>query len=187
MDQPNMIMDSATVVERQLKNGMRFEGGLYRDSVDKNTLGEAVGVKGATSAVVLKPNSAKWNTTKEYDMVWNHINELHVKLQNNIDRNGVVKNASQFAADYYDLINYLRLDMTRKRADYADYTPMFTQETVRTDMSQKVGLQEFKPYTGVFDEIKGRGDAVPRAARGPWSRHSDKARRFPRRGGKRPS
>jgi hypothetical protein len=161
MDQPNMIMDSATVVERQLKNGMRFEGGLYRDSVDKNTLGEAVGVKGATSAVVLKPNSAKWNTTKEYDMVWNHINELHVKLQNNVDRNGVVKNASQFAADYYDLINYLRLDMTRKRADYADYTPMFTQETVRTDMSQKVGLQEFKPYTGVFSEIKGRGDAVP--------------------------
>ena len=161
MEQPNMIMDNAAIVEKQLKNGMRLDSGLYRDNVASDKLGEAVTTNGATGAVVVKPNSARWETTKEYDMVWNHIKDAQKKLANNIDRSGIVKNASQFAADYYDLINYLRLDMTRKRADYADYTAMFTQETVRADMSQKVGLQEFKPYTGVFDEIKGRGDAVP--------------------------
>jgi hypothetical protein len=161
MDERNIIVDSATIVERQLKNGARLESGLYHDSVNSNTLGSRVNANRTTDPIIIRPNSSKWNLTKEYGEVWNHIEDVVKKLRNNVGRDGVVKNASQFPTDYYDLMNYLRIDSTRRRMDYADYTAMFTQEQTRADMSQKVGLQEFKPFTGVFKEIKGRGDAVP--------------------------
>jgi hypothetical protein len=161
MENKSIVMDSATVVEKNRKQGMRIESGLFSDSVASQSLGTPVDNSKYSDAAIIDAGAGKWENSAKYDELWRNIYRIRARIEANYDRNThVVKNASQFPADYYDLINYLRLDMTRRRADYADYTAMITAETVRPDASKKIGLQEFKPYTGVFEEIVGNGDAV---------------------------
>lgn len=155
----NMVLDSATMVERNRKEGMRIESGLFHDSVSAQTLGAAVNNERYNDAVIVSAGSGRWENSKGFDTIWKNIYLLSQKISNG-KKDPTYANSSQFPADYYDLINYLRIDVSRRLADFADYTGVLTAETVRMDMSQKVGLNEFKPFAGAFEEITGRGDSV---------------------------
>ena len=162
MENKDLVLSSAKLVEKNRKEGVRIESGLFRDSVKNNSLGEMVNRDRFSDAVIVSANSSKWQNSEAYDKLWKNVYSLTQKIRDNKTSQGsAYTNSAQFPSDYYDLINYLRLDVSRRRVEYADYTNMFTMETVRMDMSQKVGLEEFLPYTGGFEEITGRGDSVP--------------------------
>ena len=59
------------------------------------------------------------------------------------------------------MIDALRIDITRRRAEEMDYTSEFTREIVNPGFSKSISLDEFLPYAGVFREITGANNTVP--------------------------
>jgi len=70
-------------------------------------------------------------------------------------------NINQFPDAYYDLIQKVRQDITRRRIEAMDFTSEFTIEKTNPNYSKSIDLTEFLPFAGVFEDIKGTGDNVP--------------------------
>ena len=87
-------------------------------------------------------------------------NEIDKKLKTFRARDKKV-NISQFPDDYYDLIEKISIDLTRRRMAYVDLTTLISQEVVRFDFSNSVNLKEFLGFTGAFLENNLAGDRVP--------------------------
>ena len=70
--------------------------------------------------IVVAPGSARWEQSASYDKLWTEIEVKMNSLKAKLDSKKF--NASQFPADYYDLINLFRLDLTRRRVEAGDLT-----------------------------------------------------------------
>lgn len=132
------------LVKRRLNK--RIRGGIYFDNVKSGALGEPVK---ETDVIV---TSEAWEGSEGYSKVWNKIDEL---------RNKIRRNAANLPADYYTLVDLMRIDITRRRVEEQDYTDVITTEVVNPAFSRSVRLDEFLPYAGVFEKIDGAGETVP--------------------------
>jgi len=162
----NLIVTAHDVTDLALKNGVKLNSGLYfdkpRDKGGDNTFGGLVTAEGKrfNSMVVVAPGSSRWEQSAAYDKLWSEIetkmNSLKTKLSN-----PAKYNASQFPAEYYDLINLFRLDLTRRRVEAGDMSGMIAKEIVNPNISRTAAVDEFLPFAGAFEEITGRGDKPP--------------------------
>jgi hypothetical protein len=100
---------------------------------------------------------AQWTGTSEYSKHWNMIKEkldvLHAA--------GRKENVAQLPSEYYDLIDAISVDITRRRMQEADWTSIVTMEEVNFNFSKSVDLQEFLGFAGEFQANNLAGDAVP--------------------------
>jgi hypothetical protein len=155
----------ADIVAQNLERGGRFSSGLYFDRLHEQDkpFGEAVDPR-FNSSVVVPVGSQKWEQSKKFDELYGAIakkaNALRTAL-GEVRKGGAHFNAAQFPSDYYDFVNLLRLDITRRRIEAADMTGRVAQETVNVQATKTVKYDEFKPFVGAFEKVKGRGDHVP--------------------------
>jgi hypothetical protein len=161
------ILTQDELLKRRVQNEVGILSGSYYgkakgEEVFSRANDEAVTKPDGTpleSIVVAK--SANWENTKEYADLWNKIEDSIKKVRAWRDRFKSVMNINQFPGDYYDLIDRIRIDITRRRLSDMDFTSEIANEIVRPDFSRAIVLQEFLPFTGVFKKIKGSGDSVP--------------------------
>lgn len=162
----NLIVTAHDVTDIALKNGVKLNSGLYFDKprdavVGDNTFGTVVAADGKrfNSMVVVAPGSSRWEQSAAYDKLWGEIESKMNSLRTKIDARKF--NASQFPAEYYDLINMFRLDLTRRRVEAGDMSSMIAKEIVNPNISRTASVDEFLPFAGAFEEITGRGDKPP--------------------------
>jgi hypothetical protein len=158
MENKTISLYPNTLVDLQRASGMRLNSGLYFDKANEKapSFGESVGDK-FNASVIVEAGSKPFDQTAKFDELMNAIMAKRNALLPAMKR----MNAAQFPSDYYDYVNLLRLYITRRRADFADLSSRFAQESVNPNASKSVLFDEFKPYMGAFEEVQGRGDAVP--------------------------
>lgn len=161
----NLIVTAHDAADLALKQGVKFNSGLYfdkpRDSASDAAFGNAVSAEGKryNNMVVVAPGSSRWEQSAAYDKLWTEIELKMNSLKQKLDTRKF--NASQFPADYYDLVNLFRLDMTRRRVEAGDMSGMIAKEIVNPNITKTASGDEYLPFSGAFEEIQGRGDKPP--------------------------
>lgn len=156
----NKIVKKSDIVKRNLE--LAFENVVFKGSPQANVdAKDPLIVKksnGEELAVLVEAKDAQWTGTKAYKQHWN---EIKIKLEKIRKDKEEKVNVAQFPDDYYDLIEAISLDITRRRIQEADYTALVTQEITRFEFSKSVNLKEFLGFVGEFQENNLAGDAVP--------------------------
>lgn len=157
------ILTAETLVKRRVNQAEGILSGLYRGKATDD------GVFGSDAEVIRLPNGSKlesvvvaagerWVNSAGYAKLWGAIEDTHRRLRAQIDRK---VNISEFPADYYTLIDMIRMEITRRRLEEMDFTGELTQEVTNAAFSRSLRLDEFVPFAGAFAEIKASGDNVP--------------------------
>lgn len=156
------VINKESLIEKTLREGAKFNSGLYMDRPGTDNVnaqfGNAVDSK-YNGVVLVQPGSSRWESSEAHAKLWGEIETKLNSLKASLDSRKI--NAAQFPADYYDLMNMFRLDITRRRAESGDFTSIMAQETVNPAISRTARLDEFLPFAGAFEAITGRGDNVP--------------------------
>jgi hypothetical protein len=162
MDNENKILTLDRLNERRVNSQESIRSGLYLGDCKSNV--EAIGAEIAKSSngqsmeSIVTASKTKWVNSAEYFAHWNKIEDLRKKLAPAVKAKVNIEN---FPADYYTLIDLMRMDLTRRRLEYSDLTSILTQETTNVNFSKSVNLTEFMPYAGAFEQISLAGQNVP--------------------------
>jgi len=155
----SLIVNSNDIAKRNL--GIAYDNSFFRGSMQANLDAKnpefVKDANGEDMRIVSSAESLDWVGTVEYVKHWNGIED---KL-NNLRAEGRKLNTAQFPSDYYDLIDALSIDITRRRVQYADYTSLVTMEETNFSFSKTVNLKEFLGFVGAFQENNLAGDSVP--------------------------
>jgi hypothetical protein len=101
------------------------------------------------TAITMATN--QWEGTEGHAKVWTEIERLHKKA----------KNAAMLPDDWSTLSDLLRIDLTRRRMQEADYTSLVMNEQNNPAFGKSVRLDEFLDAGAIFSTIYGNNDAVP--------------------------
>lgn len=155
MNGNTIFLDKETLIKRRINQNFGIKSGLYFGKMqEQNSNTEKV--KECESVVIAA--SERWHNSEGYTDLWSKMEDTMKRLKNQLDRK---VNINQFPDDYYDLIDRIRIDITRRRIEEMDFTSEFTQELTNPNFPKSIPLNEFIPFAGVFEEIKGTGDNVP--------------------------
>jgi len=153
----DLMLTKEKMLEKRKNTTIR--SGSYYDNLKSNNFGDVVKLQnGMDLDVGIVISGDPWVGSKAYNQLWTEIEDLRLRVKNQLDRR---TNISVFPEDYYTLIDKLRIDITRRRAEEMDYTSEFTQEIVNPGFSKSISLDEFLPFTGAFREITGANNTVP--------------------------
>lgn len=143
------------LVERRVKRNFGIHSGLYfgKKNIQYKQTDPVIKSNGELMSSIISAVEKGWENSDGYAKLWNQIDDKLSVLKR--------QNLNQFPDDYYDLINKMRMDITRRRIEEMDFTTEFTQEITNPAFSKSIDLLEFIPFAGVFEEIKGTGDHVP--------------------------
>jgi len=145
-----LILDKNALVEQRVKNGYSLRSVGYSGKKEQNLKAtDPESLKTGDNTVVMKSNI--WEGSEGHAKVWNKIEDLHKKA----------KNASMLPDDWSTLTDLMRIDITRRRMQEADYTDMVMNEQVNDAFGKSVRLDEFLDAGGAFEDIYGNNDAVP--------------------------
>jgi hypothetical protein len=162
MDNENKILTLEKINERRVNSQESIQSGLFFGDMKANTESKipdfATGSDGKPLASIVQAAKANWLNSAEYHQHWNKIEDLRKKMAPAIKAKVNIEN---FPADYYTLIDLLRMDLTRRRLEYGDLTSMLTQEITNVNFSKSVNITEFLPYAGAFGPISLAGQNVP--------------------------
>lgn len=144
-----VILDKNELIKRRVANHEVLEAATYEGSKDLN-LGstDADRLKKSFNMVVM--NSPVWEGSEGHGRVWDQINKLRLKAQN----------AAMLPDDWSTLTDLLRIDITRRRMQEADYTNIVGTEVVNPGFGKSVRLDEFLDAGAIFKTILGNNDAV---------------------------
>lgn len=166
------ILTKELLVKERIENNAGYKTGLYHGKTsDPDALFKAENAAPIVKSVETKDGKKqkencesfvsakdrKWVNSAAYHELWNKIEDTLAKVRAQVDRK---VNIAQFPDDYYDLIDMMRLDITRRRIEEVDFTNRISTEIVNPAFSRSVRLDEFIPFTGAFTEIQGRGESV---------------------------
>lgn len=155
----NKILKKAEVQKLNLEKA--YDASLFEGSMVANLEASSPAYlknnKGMELNLVVDTEKANWVNTKEYQQHWNSIKVTLDKIRADKDK----QNTAQFPADYYDLVEKISLDLTKRRIQEVDYTALVTMEVTRLDFSKSVNLKEFLGFVGQFLENNLAGDSVP--------------------------
>jgi hypothetical protein len=157
------ILTKELLVKRRVNQAEGILSGLYRGKADDAGVfgGEADVIRlanGQKLESLVVASSERWENTEGYAKHWGRIEALLKTVKNQIERR---VNISEFPADYYTLVDMIRMDITRRRLEALDFTGELTQEITNAAFSRSVRLDEFIPFAGAFAEMKATGDQVP--------------------------
>lgn len=156
----DLILTQDKYIQRQANAGQGIKSGLYFDSVKAETFGEQVVKTNGErcESLIVLDGAKRWENSEGYANLWDRIEAKINAIRSQIERK---VNVANFPSDYYDLIDMMRMDVTRRRMEEIDFTTMLTQEINNPAFSKSVALVEFAPYAGAFEPITGANDAVP--------------------------
>lgn len=146
------IINARTIKKNMIENEYAEESKIFYGSRKQNL--EAVGceneIPNKTKSIVIKNNS--WVGTAGYIKLWNEIDELLKKRKSNT--------ATFDQTSYEQLVDRLRIDITRRRFEYADLTSQINTISDGMNDGKSVTLDELLPFGAVFLEDNFRGSAV---------------------------
>lgn len=160
MNKYGIILDKETLVKRRVQNKEGIQSGLFFGNMkaqDKKT-DPVIKQNNERMESVISAVDVNWEKSKAYAKLWNEVAVLQKKVKDRYERKS---NINEFPDDYYDLINRVRIDITRRRIEEMDFTSVYTNEITNPNFPKSIPLTEFIPFAGVFEEIKGTGDNVP--------------------------
>ncbi len=155
------------LIQRRVNNEEGIESAIFEGSIKnfdgKELPGEESIVRFTKKDEELRsfvvPSGTLWNRKNaQYNAFWNRIEDQIKTVRNQMDRK---VNIAQFPDDYYTLIDMMRIDITRRRAQEMDYTGEMTNEITNVNYSRSVRLDEFRDFTGAFKIMHGTNDTVP--------------------------
>jgi hypothetical protein len=155
----DLILTPDKYFQRQANAG-GIKSGLYFDNVKGDAFGEPV-VKSngeKCESLVVADGAKRWENSEGYANLWDRIEDKINSLKSQVERK---VNIANFPSDYYDLIDMMRMDVTRRRMEVIDFTTMLTQERTNPAFSKSIALVEFMDYAGAFEQISGTNDPVP--------------------------
>ena len=147
------IIDAKTALQDKIDNGFAVSNKLYTGNINKNltaTSEEELVVPGSEMSLTIKNNS--WKDTEAHNRVWNKIEDLWKRKKSNI--------ATFDQSAYEELIDNIRIDVTRRRFQYLDLTTLIDDEITNPNFTKAVTLDEFLPYGAAFMPNNLRGEAV---------------------------
>lgn len=155
----DLILKRRDIIKQNLERGYFasvFAGSMQANN-DASTPQYCKDANGVDMNYIVDTEKANWVGTKEYTQHWNTIKTTLDKIRDD----KLKQNTAQFPADYYTLIDALSLDLTKRRIQEVDFTPLLTQEQVNLEFSKSVNLKEFLGFVGEFQENNLAGDSVP--------------------------
>lgn len=155
------ILTKDKLIKRRVANGEGIPSAMFYGKMDSQASAKAdyvIKSNGERLESRVIAASEKWENSEGYVRLWGEIEDLLKRVKNQKERR---VNLNQFPDDYYDLINRIRIDITRRRIEQMDFTGLMTNELNNPNFSKSVDLLEFIPFAGAFEEIKGTGDNVP--------------------------
>lgn len=155
-----LILTPEKAFQRRVNSGFGIKSELAFDGVKDERFGEVVkNAAGEEYGSLVKAEKAEpYVNSESYGNLWDRIESKLQALRNQVERR---VNINTFPSDYYDLIDMMRMDVTRRRMEELDFTAMLTQEITNPAFSRSIALVEFMEYAGAFEEIKGTNDPVP--------------------------
>jgi len=157
----DLVLTKNKLIKQRVASGEGIPSAMFYGKMDSQNVGKPDYVvksnRDRLESVVI-PAGEKWINSEGYNNLWSEIEDLMKRTRNQFERK---VNLNQFPDDYYDLINRIRIDITRRRIEQMDFTGLMTVELNNPNFSKAVDLLEFIPFAGAFEEIKGTGDNVP--------------------------
>lgn len=159
MDNIAKTINRETLAKRRLNN-YSITSSLHFDSIKTGQFSDDVVInsQGKPMASKVVMDSLSWENSQGYSDLWSRIEDVRRNIKRQIDRRA---NITVLPDDYYDLVDYLRLDITRRRMEEVDYCGLMTQEIINPNFSRTVRMDEFLPYAGDFQAIEGNNNTVP--------------------------
>jgi hypothetical protein len=157
----NKVLIPETLIKRRVARGDGIPSAIFFGTKDSQNEGKpdfVIRSDGKRLESLVIPAGERWVNSEGYNKLWGEIEDLLKKVKNQFESRS---NLNQFPDDYYDLINRIRIDITRRRMEQPDLTGEMTNEVTNPNFSKVVDLTEFIPFAGAFEEIKGTGDNVP--------------------------
>lgn len=158
----NIILTKDKLYEQRVKNGYGIRSGSYYGDMhaqaDMKFAEYIKNSKGVKAETIITASGEKWHNSVAEAKLWNQIDDIRSRM---IKLGKKLTNVNQFPDDYYDLIEAIRIDITRRRIEEMDFTSEFTKEITNPNFSKSINLTEFLEFAGVFEDIKGTGDNVP--------------------------
>lgn len=109
---------------------------------------------------IITVESENYQSSAGFAQLWNEIEDLHMRMK---------RNESTFdASTYYTLTDKMRMDVSRRRFEYMDFTDMMNTEISNPRFSKSVALDEFMPYTAAFEDNSLSGAAAPLAGQNSY-------------------
>lgn len=159
-----LVLKREDLIKRRKENRTTYQSVLFNGDMRTNA---AANVPSFANVKEDKPQinrvsiaeSGEWVNSKAY---WNHMDLIESLVKKCKSQGWTPKmNVAQFPSDYYDLIDAVNLDITRRRLQEEDFTDMYSNEITNFNFSKSVSLSEFLPYTGKFEPNNLAGDTVP--------------------------
>ncbi|GAG85556.1 unnamed protein product, partial [marine sediment metagenome] len=158
----DLVLTKDKLIKRRVASGEGIPSAMFYGKMglqaDAKKADYVIKTNGERLESIVIPAGEKWANSEGYNILWGEIEDLLSKTRNQYERK---VNLNQFPDDYYDLINRIRIDITRRRIEQVDFTGLMTIELNNPNFSKAVDLLEFIPFAGAFEEIKGTGDNVP--------------------------
>jgi hypothetical protein len=146
------VITAKTIKQNMIDNGYAEKSVLFRGDkkANVNAKDSSNMVKGSERSVVIKNQS--WVDTEGYITLWNEVGEILKKMK---------ANTATFDQTSYDqLVDKLRIDVTRRRFEYADLTSQINMVSDGFNDGKSVTLDEILPFGAVFLPDNFRGAAV---------------------------
>jgi len=86
--------------------------------------------------------------SRKYHERWGRIDSLRKKINKN--RKDRKFNLIEFPADYYDLIQQVVWDLTRRVQEHTDFTPLFTEEITRLNAANPMSIRQLLEFAAKF-------------------------------------
>jgi hypothetical protein len=132
--------------------GRAVDSHIFAGKMSANVIGSKENEIENSHRLITIKDDKKWAETEAHAKLWNEIEDLIKKSKSNV--------ASFDSDSYYELIDKLRIDITRRRFDYPDLTGVIDMEQSNANYSKSVTLDEFLPFGAVFKEDNLRNGAV---------------------------
>lgn len=102
--------------------------------------------------------SPVWEGSKAHAEIWSRIEDIQKKAKK---ASQGAKGAAMLPDDWSTLTDMLRIDMTRRAMQEADYTDVVMNEQMNPAFTKTLALDEFLEYGAAFETIYGNNDSVP--------------------------
>lgn len=134
-----------------------LQGDKEQNRVAKSPELMMVGDKPVQNAIrSIKYQERRYRNTSDEYRVW-----ANIEMAMNRLKESVAKNTATLPTDFSTLLDYVRIDLSRRFMEQPDLTPLVSIEVVNEAFDELVKLDEFRRYGAKFLPIKLQGDNVP--------------------------
>lgn len=146
------LLNKKNLIKKRVENGYTVKTALYRGTKEDNhDSGNVEEIKVQNSEKSITMATPIWEGSEGHAKVWNQIEDIRKR----------VKNAAMLPDDWSTLTDLLRVDITRRRMNEADYTGIVGTEIVNDGFTKSITLDEFLEWGAIFETIYGNNDAIP--------------------------